>query len=212
VAGLAVPAEAPPAFVLGAVETTPLQLAGAYTIFTTLGERLEPRVVERLEKPSGRRLFRGRVRKRRVVRRSTAYLVRDLLRDAVDRGIASGARWGSRTIIGKTGTSSERRDAWFVGAADDLVAAVWVGRDDGKPLGIDGASGALPIWKDFMKMAVAGKPPSPVSRPVTVVERWIDPETGSTLRTPRNGARKELFRRDLSRRSWRYRKEVSVID
>jgi membrane peptidoglycan carboxypeptidase len=211
-AGLAVPAEAPPAFVLGAVETTPLQLAGAYTIFTTLGERLEPRVVERLEKPSGRRLFRGRVRKSRVVRRSTAYLVRDLLRDTVDRGIARGARWDSRTIIGKTGTSSEWRDAWFVGAADDLVAAVWVGRDDGKPLGVDGANAALPIWRSFMRMAVTGRAPSPVRRPAGVVERWIDPETGATLRTPRNGARKELFRRDLSRRSWTYRNEMSVID
>jgi penicillin-binding protein 1A len=189
-----------------------LRLAGAYTIFTTLGERLEPWVVGRLERPSGRKLYRGRVRKRRVVRRSTAYLVRDLLRDAVDRGIAGGSRWSSRTIFGKTGTSSERRDAWFVGAANDLVAAVWVGRDDGKPLGVDGADAALPIWRSFMNRAVAGKPLSLMTRPVTVVERWIDPETGSILRTPQEGAKKELFRRDLARGSRKYRKDVSVID
>ena len=105
-AGLELPDPAPPAFVLGAVESSPLEVAAAYTLFSALGDRWEPRPAERVEQPSGRRLFRVRRRHRRVVGSATAYLVRDILQQAVREGPAGGSALPVEGLYGKTGTSS----------------------------------------------------------------------------------------------------------
>ncbi len=194
-AGLSLPVEPPPSFVLGSVETTPLELASAYTVFSTLGWRREPLLVERLEKPSGRRLSRGRRSSRRVVRSAAAYLARDLLRGSMEAGTASAARLPGVGAFGKTGTSSDRRDAWFAGGGGSIVAVVWVGRDDGSPLGLTGSQAAAPIWKEFMESAVPARPAVDRQRPRSVVTRWVDSQTGLVVDSQRPGARQEIFRR-----------------
>ena len=122
------------------------------------------------------------------MRPSTAYLVRDLLRRVVEEGTASGARIGSREAVGKTGTSSDRRDAWFVGGGGSIVAAVWVGIDSGETLGMSGAQAAAPIWRSFMQTAVPMRPAMRVGRPGRVVERWVDRESGLLTGGPGRGA------------------------
>ncbi|MDH3254363.1 MAG: transglycosylase domain-containing protein [Acidobacteriota bacterium] len=205
-AGLPVTANAPPAFVLGAIETTPLEVAAAYTVFTSPGDRLTPRLVARIEAPSGRRLHVARKERHKVVSSATAYLVRDLLSEVVERGTATTARLGGFETIGKTGTSSDTRDAWFVGAAGSVVTAVWVGIDSGESLGAGGATVAAPIWRDFMSTAAPTRPGLRLQRPARVVERWIDRHSGLVVREPRHGAERFLFHRNNvppRQRPWR---------
>lgn len=192
-AGLDVPDSPPPSFVLGALEVTPSQLASAFTTFVDLGRRRHPRVVARPSTSAGRRLGRSEPRSSRVGRPSTAYLVRDLLRES--GGAAVGAvAFGGQEVVGKTGTSSEQRDAWFVGAVGSMVVAVWVGLDEDGSLGLSGSEAAAPIWRSFARNSAVALRPWSAPRPRAVVERWIDPKTGLRKRSSRGGARREIFR------------------
>ncbi|HSN67862.1 MAG TPA: PBP1A family penicillin-binding protein, partial [Thermoanaerobaculia bacterium] len=143
-----------PAIALGVDEVSMRELVGAYTIFPTLGRRTEPHLIEKIESSRGRSLWRFRDRPRRILDPAAAYVVHSLMRGVVQRGTASrlDAR-GLGYLAGKTGTTNDYRDAWFVGYAPDLLAATWVGFDDGTPLRISSAEAALPLWEAFMKKA-----------------------------------------------------------
>ncbi len=197
-AGLKVPKEAPPSFVLGAIESTPLALAEAFTVFARLGYRTGAVPLRRMSTSGGRLLSRGDSSSRKVTQPATAFLVLDLLRDAVRRGTAQGAALDGYEAWGKTGTSSDLRDAWFVGGSGSVVTAVWVGLDDGTPLGLSGASAALPLWHEFMKQAVQHRPTANPSRPREIEEHWVDASSGLLLRKPRRDASRELFREDAT--------------
>lgn len=150
-AGLDLPDSPPPAFVLGAVEVSPLELASAYTLLSHRGRRMEPRPVRRLERPSGARLERWPRERDKVVKKAAAREVRELLAAALER-VGDGGLEGLGAY-GKTGTSSDSRDAWMAGGAGSVVVVVWVGLDDGEPLGLSGAVAAAPIWRDFLRRA-----------------------------------------------------------
>ena len=168
-AGLGVPDDPPPAFALGAIETSPLELARAYTAIAAAGRSVKPRPVRRLERPGGRKLHRFKTGSRQVANAETAYLIHDLLLDAARDGTARAAAVDGLEVAAKTGTTSERRDAWLAGYAGGVVAVVWVGRDDAKPLGLTGTGAAAPLWKAFMERAVRARPPRVVARPEGVV-------------------------------------------
>jgi membrane peptidoglycan carboxypeptidase len=205
-AGLTLPDEPPPAFVLGAVETTPLRLAEAYTVFATPGRALRPYPVTRVERPAGGALASGGPAARRVVDPASAYLVRNLLRQAIETGTASAGAVLGVAAVAKTGTSSGSRDAWFAGDVGSVVAVVWVGSDDGTPLRRSGASAAAPIWREFMALAAAIRPPREVEVPAGVIEGFVDPATGRRVREGHRRAESELFRRGAEpprRRFWR---------
>jgi membrane peptidoglycan carboxypeptidase len=205
-AGLALPDEPPPAFVLGAVETTPLRLAEAYTVFATPGRALRPYPVSRVERPAGSALASGGPAARRVVDPASAYLVRDLLREAIEEGVASAGAVRGVAAVGKTGTSSDARDAWFAGDVGSVVAVVWVGLDDGSALRRTGAAAAAPIWREFMALAAALRPPRAVEAPAGVIAAFVDPATGRRVRPGHPRAEAELFRRGAEpprRRFWR---------
>jgi len=193
-AGLSLPDEPPPSFALGAVEVSPLELASAYTVLATPGRRVAPLPVWRIEKPEGNGIARLKPRRRRVVHASTAFLVHDLLIDAVERGTARIAALDGVRVAAKTGSSSELRDAWLVGHAGSLVTVAWVGLDDGGPLGLSGAAAAGPLWRDFMEVAVPARPARKLELPRGIVERYVDPRTGLLVRSFNVRARKELFR------------------
>lgn len=201
----------PPSYTLGAVETTPLDLAAAYTVFATPGRALRPRPMSFLERPKGFRVERTKPRDRRVTSPETAYLVRDLLTDTASQGTASSVSIAGLDVAAKTGTSSERRDAWLAGHAGSVVTVVWVGRDDGEPLGLTGAQAAAPIWRRFMERAVVARPPDALERPEDILEVTLDPKTGLKVRRGKRGAVVELFRRGTeppSKRFWREAAEV----
>lgn len=193
-AGLPVPEAPPPSFVLGSVEVAPIELAAAYTAFVTPGRRQEPRLVQRALAPSGRGLGKARPKSRRVSGAAAAYLVRDLLKEAGSRTLGA-TNFEGLELIGKTGTSSEQRDAWFAGSVGSMVVVAWVGFDDGRSLGLSGAQAAAPIWKAFAERGASGRPGYALARPRGVVERWVDPRSGLLVRPSRKGARRELFRK-----------------
>ena len=213
--GLELPPHPPPSFVLGAVETTPLAVARAFTVFATPGRVLEPFPVRRAETPAGRGLERWKPRATKVSDPAAATIVRDLLRTAVEEGTAVAGGIAGLDVAAKTGTSSDLRDAWFAGQAGSLVTVVWVGLDDGSSLGLTGAAAAGPLWHDFMAQAVPARPAYTVERDRRVVEAWVQEKTGLLVGAGRAGARPELYREgDLPRRKrwWRRDAPVPVIE
>jgi penicillin-binding protein 1B len=143
---------ATPAMALGAYVATPLEIAGAYTIFSNGGEYVEPRFILAVNDSSGRTLWRNSVVTRQVLDPRVAYLMVDLMESVINNGTGAGVRSRGFTLpaAGKTGTS---HDGWFAGFTSDLLAIVWVGYDDDRDLRLSGAFSALPIWTELMKRA-----------------------------------------------------------
>jgi penicillin-binding protein 1B len=169
-----------PSVVLGSFEVTPLELAAAYAVLANGGKRVEPRFFTSIEDGSGKTLAENRAKTAPVVTPESAYLVTDMLRSAIDAGTGREIRARSldAELAGKTGTTNETRDAWFVGYTPELLAVVWVGYDDNRELGLSGAEAALPLWARFMKAALAGGEKSSFATPRGIVAADIDPSTG----------------------------------
>ncbi len=213
-AGLELPDDLPPSFTLGALEATPLQMAGAYSVFFNDGRAVVPTGLRRIERPAGRGLEKRGIEDRRVGSDEASFIVLDLMRDAVENGTGKSAAVPGLRVAGKTGTSSSLRDAWFVGGAGSVVAAVWVGRDGGEPLGLTGSVAAAPMWRAFMQRAVGARPDHRVERPRGVVVRRVSPRSGLLYGRGSNRGREELFLRDaLPRRNrfWRRDRAIPVI-
>jgi penicillin-binding protein 1B len=188
--------EAIPALALGAEEVTPLELATAYATLANGGWRVRPHGLEALIDREGVPYDPAVPRPERVMEPELVYLVTNLLEGVFARGTArSAARLGfSGVAAGKTGSSDGLRDAWFVGYTPDLLALVWVGYDDNRPVGLTGGTAALPIWVDLMKR-IGAHDADPFPRPSGVVRLRVDPRTGqrATRRCP--DARQEIFLR-----------------
>lgn len=213
-AGLDLPRDTPPSFVLGAVETTPLSLAEAYSVFPGLGEGVAARPFLRLDRPGGANLERRRPARNRVVGAASAYLVWNLLRQAVETGTGRAGRIEGLTVAAKTGTSSSERDAWFAGVSGSVVTVVWVGLDGGQPLGLSGAEAAGPAWRDFMAKAARARFYAEPEPPRDVFEAWVDDDSGLLVREGKSGARPELFRRGVAPRRdrwWWFDEPADVI-
>jgi membrane carboxypeptidase/penicillin-binding protein len=115
-----------------------------------------------------------------VARPETTFLVTNMMRSVLNEGTAASARAEGFKLdaAGKTGTTNDLRDAWFVGFTPDLLAVVWVGFDDNQPVGLSGAKAALPIWTMFMKGALAGHASVPFDEPEGINWVEIDADTG----------------------------------
>ena len=137
---------------LGASDVTPLDLTASYAVFAT-GKRVEPITYDRVLNREGIPLDEGIPQTKQVLPAETVTDMRELLKGVVEHGTAMRAKELKRPAYGKTGTTNDFTDAWFVGFDDRLVVGVWVGRDNHKPLGGKeaGARAALPIWIEFMK-------------------------------------------------------------
>ncbi len=133
----------------------------------------------------------------RAITAQNAFLIQDMMRDVIMRGTGARARaLGRRDLSGKTGTSNDQRDAWFGGFNSDLATVVWVGYDDSLPLGPgeEGSRTALPIWVEFMRIALRGVPENQMPMPDGIVSQRIDPESGCPARTGQIGTIFEYFR------------------
>ena len=142
-----------PAVALGAYDATPLEIAGAYTIFANGGTFIQPTLLSTVRSRQGRALFENKPETRRVLDPRVAYLMVNMLEEVMRSGTGAGARSRGFRVpaAGKTGTS---RDGWFAGFTSELLCVVWVGFDDNRELKLEGAKSALPIWTDFMKKAL----------------------------------------------------------
>ncbi|HEX9452918.1 MAG TPA: PBP1A family penicillin-binding protein [Candidatus Binatia bacterium] len=149
-----------PALALGAAEVTPLEVAVAYATLANSGSRIRPLAVKQVLDQNTKILEKRDVRMEQVISPEMAFAMNQLLKGVLDRGTAAGARrmGFTRPAAGKTGTTNDYKDAWFVGYTPDLLAVVWVGFDGPAKLGLSGADAALPIWTEFMKNATANMP------------------------------------------------------
>jgi penicillin-binding protein 1B len=174
-----------PALALGAAEVTPLEVAVAFSTLANNGVRTTPLAVKQVMDPGSRVLEKRDVRVEKVISPQIAFLMNYLLKGVLDRGTADIARrWGfTRPAAGKTGTTNDYKDAWFVGYTPDLLAVVWVGFDNQSKLNLSGAQAALPIWTEFMKRATAGTPITDFVPPPGIKIVDIDPVSGQ-LATP----------------------------
>jgi penicillin-binding protein 1A len=158
-----------PSLALGTGLVTPLELTTAFAAFPNGGYAVAPRAIIRALDADGSVAFANEVERKRAISEESAFQLVTMLRDVVDYGTASAVRsMGLRTPLGgKTGTTSEFKDAWFVGFSTSVVAGVWLGHDQPQPIGPDayGARVALPIWAAFMRRT--GLP----------AEEWSPPST-----------------------------------
>ena len=177
--GVGTPPRSVPAITLGVFELTPLEVARAYTLFVNNGSVRPLRSIHRI-KAGDETLTPPAGRLTRVARADTTFLVTDMMRSVLNEGTGASARAAgfTREAAGKTGTTNDLRDAWFVGFTPELLAVVWVGYDDNQPLSLSGGQAALPIWTDFMKSAVAGRSDSAFEAPTGVTFVLIDRDTG----------------------------------
>jgi penicillin-binding protein 1B len=178
--GLTTPLPSVPSLVLGTSEVIPLELAGAYAVLANFGARTAPLMIKAVMDRDGQVLTRKEIAVEQVVSAEEAYLITSLLQGVVERGTGRGVRalGFDRPVAGKTGTTSDFRDAWFVGYTPDTLALVWVGYDHNQSLHLTGAQAALPIWTDVMRRVTAGEPITEFTPPPGIVLRRIDPASG----------------------------------
>ena len=166
---------------LGTSEVTPIELTTAYATLANGGVMVRPNAVRAVLDRGGNLVWTPRRETRRVIRPETAYMATTLLEGPVIYGTAASIRsqFGfTRPAAGKTGTTDDENDAWFVGYTPDLVAGVWVGCDRSRRLGLSGTQAAVPIWARFMEDAHRGKPVREFQAPPGVIDVWIDADTG----------------------------------
>ena len=177
--------KATPAIALGAYDATPLEMAGAYTVFTNGGQRITPTLLRSVRDANGDIVDNFELQKTQILDPKVAYVITAMMQGVMNNGTASVVRGRGFTApaAGKTGTS---HDGWFAGFTSNLLCIVWVGYDDYSDIHLSGASIAAPIWAEFMKRAVAQPSYSdvkPFSPPSGVVQLSIDKATGQ-IATP----------------------------
>jgi membrane peptidoglycan carboxypeptidase len=189
-----------PVIALGVTEASPLELVSAYTTFSGQGTAVEPRFVLRVEDADGKVLWEPETRRHEVLDPAVAYIMTDMLEDVVNLGTGRAVRGvGFRgAAAGKTGTTNDGADAWFIGFTPKIVGGVWIGFDTPTPIAAraTGGSVAAPAWGRIMRRA-EGWTGGSWTMPEGVVRLTIDPSTGHALESgcqPREGeASDELF-------------------
>ena len=186
---------------LGAGETTDLKMTAAYATIANGGRRITPTLIDRVQDRYGNTIFKHDQRvcdgcnvdhwenqaepliidnADQVLDPMTAYQITSMMEGVVQRGTGTVARRLNRPVAGKTGTSTDYKDAWFVGFTPELAVGVYTGYDTPRSMGraATGSTLAAPIFTDFMEMALKGKPPTPFNMPSGMSQEWIDPATG----------------------------------
>jgi penicillin-binding protein 1A len=180
---------------LGSYEVTPLEMANAFATFASGGYYEPPRLIARVQLHDRTLEEASREPPRKVLEPDEAYLITSLLESVVTSGTGQRAREIGYPVAGKTGTTNDVKDAWFVGYSTDLAVAVWVGYDDTLPLGEaeSGSRTALPAFVDFMTVAQAGRPHTEFPKPAGIVVAQVDPETGLLPRPGQTNSISEEF-------------------
>jgi len=202
-------------FALGAGETTVMRMATAYSMFANGGKRVKATLIDRIQDRYGHTIFKHDQRECRgceadtwknqieptlvdrreqVLDAMTAYQITSMMEGVVQNGTATALKEVGKPIAGKTGTTNDEKDVWFVGFSPDLTIAVYIGYDKPRHLGrVAGGSLAAPIAKDFMKVALADKPPTPFRVPAGIKLIRVDPKTGMRA-SPGSGGILEAFK------------------
>jgi len=204
-------------FALGAGETTLLRMVGAYAMFDNGGRKIQPTLIDRIQDRYGRTIYKHDSRECRgcqadkwvnqnepsmVDRREqvldpmTAYQITSMMEGVVQRGTATVVREVGKPVAGKTGTTNDEKDVWFVGFAPDMAVGVYLGYDKPRQIGARATGGgiAAPIVKDFLKLALAEKPAVPFRVPPGIKLIRIDPKSGMRIAAGSPGGLLEAFK------------------
>ena len=195
---------------LGSLSVSPMDLAAAYAVFANGGYKVEPFLIDHITDSDGHVLLQAKsvhvckspctdtptdLIAPRVIPADVAFLMNSALKGVIQLGTAQGALVLNRTdIAGKTGTTNEQVDAWFAGYNPDLVVTTWIGYDTPHPLHEYAARLALPLWIDFMKVALQGKPQRELEQPADIVSVRINPDNGLLAKPGQAKAITEYFR------------------
>ena len=201
---------------LGAGETTVLKMTAAYATIANGGRKINPTLIDRVQDRYGKTVFRHDERicdgcdadqwanqaeplvvdtREQILDPMTAYQITSMMEGVIKRGTGARVRAVGRPVAGKTGTSNDYKDAWFVGFTPELAVGVYVGYDTPKRMGRAATGGELaaPIFTAFVQKALAGKPPTPFKVPAGMTPYWIDPKTGVKV-SGGEGAISEAFK------------------
>lgn len=199
--GISSPIAPYPSSAIGASVVQPLDLVDAYAVLANGGARVEARFITRIEDPAGRAVYNNPITPPMpVLDPRVTFIVRDMMRDVVDRGTATSVRrilGPGISIAGKTGTTNDNADVWFVGMTQDLVAGVWIGFDKPRTItpGVAGGSLAAPIWAQMIADAGAGHGGAPWVVPEGLIAADLDRASGrlADLSTPADRRYTEYF-------------------
>jgi len=177
---------------LGSYTMTLKEITTAYSAFANGGSLVEPYFIEKVEDRKGLVLEENQPAVREAIPEDTAYVMTDILEGVINEGTGQRSRVLGRPVAGKTGTTNDLKDAWFIGYSPNLLAGVWVGYDDSKPMsrGETGARAANPIWNYFMAEALKGQPVEAFHAPDSVTFVKIDSESGML---PSSYSKKTVF-------------------
>ena len=181
---------------LGAAEATLVEMTSAYSVFPNQGVRMKPYMVAKVTDREGNVLEENRPEPKDAIRADTAFVMTNMLRGVAQRGTAARAASLKWPIGGKTGTTDDYTDAWFIGFDPDITIGVWVGMDQKKPIGHNqtGSDAALPIWMDVMKAWIGDrKDPPQFEAPGNIVFMLVDKGTGGAAAEGTPGAISEAF-------------------
>ena len=181
---------------LGAAEGTLLEMTSAYSVFPNQGVRMKPYSIEKVTDRAGNVLEENRPEPRDAIRADTAFVLTNLLRGVVQRGTATKAAALNWPVGGKTGTTDDYTDAWFIGFDPDITIGVWIGLDQKKPLGnnMTGGDAALPVWIEIMKAWIGDRKEAPsFDPPGNIVFVAVDRSTGGMADEATAGAINEAF-------------------
>jgi penicillin-binding protein 1A len=186
--GISTPIPAYPSIHIGAADVYPIEMIAAYTAFASLGTRAAPYAIIRVENQRGEVLWQPSPVRSAVLSPEEAWLMVDMMKDVVRRGSAAGSVGAQfdTPAGGKTGTTNDGADVWYIGYTSDLVAGVWMGMDRPKKIKGNAQGGILaaPAWTTFMREVYRGRPaPGDWSRPDNIVVRTID-RTNGLLENP----------------------------
>lgn len=195
---------------LGSALVTPLEMAAGYAVFANLGHRVTPYLIQRIANPYDHTIYQASpptvchdcpaddpTTAKQVITPQVSYLMNIAMQDVIKHGTGRGALVLKRNdLAGKTGTTNDQFDAWFSGYNADLVTTAWVGFDKPRSLLEYGAKAALPMWIDFMRSALKGKPHHSVAQPPGIVSVRINPKTGLLAKTGEPNSIFEYFRNE----------------
>ncbi|WP_019557404.1 penicillin-binding protein 1A [Thiomicrorhabdus arctica] len=201
---------------LGSVEFNPLTMVTAYATFANTGYLIDPYIISEVRNFDGEILYKATPKKActdnqcipgdalnapRVIEPRNAYIMTTLMQDVIRIGSGRQAKALKREdIAGKTGTTNEQKDAWFSGFNPNIATTVWVGFDQPSTLGRRevGGRAALPIWMEYMQLALKNEPNVPFVRPEGLVNIKIDPDTGEAIPETASGGIFEIFREEFA--------------
>lgn len=206
---------------LGTATVSPIDLTAAYTVFANGGYKIRPFFIDHITNENGDKIYQANPEMvppngtaPKVITEENAYLITDVMKDVIRHGTAKRALVLNRSdLAGKTGTTNQQLDAWFIGFNADIVTTVWVGFNQPQSLYEQAAQAALPIWVDFMEQALKGEPESAMSRPSDIITVRIDPVTGLLAYPGQKDAVFELFQKqDIPKESADNSNENEQID